>query len=124
MSTSSIGDKIPIQILHPNRPIFPIEPKVFGCVCFVHILGPNKDKLGPQAMKCVHIGYPKNQKGYRCFDPSSKREFVSADVTFFEFVPYFSPTGTSHPSNASSFTLPILIPVPQVSNSPTSSRYS
>lgn len=30
------------------------------------------------------VGYPSNQKGYKCFDPISKKFFVSMDVKFFE----------------------------------------
>ena len=92
MPSSSVEDQIPIQILHPEAPLFPIPPKVFGCVCFVHKLGPDRDKLAAQSIKCVFLGYPKNQKGYRCYDPISHKEYVSADVTFFESIPYFSST--------------------------------
>ena len=54
-----------------------------------------ENKLSPRALKCVFIGYSRTQKGYKCFHPTSHKFYVSADVTFFESTPYFSPHGTS-----------------------------
>ncbi|RDY06106.1 hypothetical protein CR513_09955, partial [Mucuna pruriens] len=34
--------------------------------------------------KCVFIGYPSNKKGFKCYHPSSRRVFISMDVTFHE----------------------------------------
>ena len=38
---------------------------------------------------CV-CGYAPTQKGYKCFEPISKKMFVTMDVTFFELIPYFT----------------------------------
>ncbi|KAK4385641.1 Retrovirus-related Pol polyprotein from transposon RE2 [Sesamum angolense] len=75
----------------PNKPLFGIAPRVFGCVCFVHIHSPSLDKLSPRSVKCIFLGYSRTQKGYQCYDPQSRRSFASADVTFFEFTPFYSP---------------------------------
>ena len=42
---------------------------VFGCVVYVHLPKWAKNKLEPQTIKCVFIGYGVDQKGYWCFDP-------------------------------------------------------
>ena len=63
--------------------------KVFGCTTFVHGHSQNRNKLDLRAIKCVFIGYSSVQKGYKCFDPSTKKVFVSLDVTFFENTPFF-----------------------------------
>ena len=56
---------------------------------------PHKNKLSDRAIKCVFLGYSSSQKGYKCFDPVTKRKYVSMDVKFFEDVPYFSNKGKS-----------------------------
>ena len=85
--------KSPFEMMFPGKNPFPIPPKVFGCVSFVHNHSPNRDKLDPRAHKCIFLDYSHTQKGYRCYSPSLRKHFVSADVTFFEDVPYYSPKG-------------------------------
>lgn len=64
MPSAVLKYKIPFNVLFPNKPLFAIEPKTFGCVCFVHILPSKKDKLSARALKCVFLGYSRLQKGY------------------------------------------------------------
>ena len=45
MSSSVLHDKIPHCIFFPNQPLFCLPPCVFGCICFVHILTPEQNKL-------------------------------------------------------------------------------
>lgn len=47
-------------------------------------------KLDPRALKCVSIGCSPTQKGYKCYQPSSKKFFVSADVIFDESESFFN----------------------------------
>ena len=65
--------------------------KVFGCVAFVHIHNHNRDKLDPQALKCVFLGYSPPNKGYKCFNPNKQKYFIMMDVTFFESQSFFNP---------------------------------
>ena len=76
MPSSILHDRIPHSTLLPTQPLFYLPPRVFGCVCFVHILTPGQDKLSAKATKCVFLGYS-------CY-------FISADVTFFEDSSFFS----------------------------------
>nr|ABG22578.1 retrotransposon protein, putative, unclassified [Oryza sativa Japonica Group] len=39
------------------------------------------------------VGYASSQKGYKCWDPIERRLFVSMDVTFREFEPYYKSKG-------------------------------
>ncbi|RDX85032.1 hypothetical protein CR513_33831, partial [Mucuna pruriens] len=70
--------------------MYHVPPKVFGCVCFVHDVSPGRDKLSARAIKCVFLGYSRLQKGYKCYSPSTKRHYMSTDVTFFEETMFFT----------------------------------
>ena len=64
--------------------------KIFGCTVFVHLPKRLRSKLDPRAEKCIFLGYPPNKKGYKCFNPITKRCYISMDVSFIENTPYFS----------------------------------
>jgi hypothetical protein len=85
--------KSPTEILTTFFPHFKISnnliPRIFGSVAFVHIHSPNRGKLDPRAIRCIFIGYSSTQKGYKCFHPSTRKFFVSSDVTFVENESFF-----------------------------------
>ncbi len=60
--------------------------KVFGCIAYVHVPDEKKSKLNPNFDKFIFIGYSLEQKGYRCFNPSTRKLQVSKDVVFDEMV--------------------------------------
>ncbi|XP_061348750.1 uncharacterized protein LOC133294107 [Gastrolobium bilobum] len=92
LSSSSHVYSVPYSFLFPHQSLHSLPLRIFGSTCFVHELGPNRDKLSAKSHKCVFLGYTRTQKGYRCYSPSLHRSFVSADVTFFESVPFFGST--------------------------------
>ncbi|KAK0600689.1 hypothetical protein LWI29_017477 [Acer saccharum] len=82
----------PFQKLHDliTIPAMPnLEPRVFGCVVFVHIPKHQRGKLDHCAQKCVFLGYADFQKGYRCYDPVEGKVYISLDVSFRELEAYF-----------------------------------
>lgn len=93
MPTKILNFKTPLNVLKDSYPISKLSSdlplKVFGCIAFVHIHDQNRGKLDQRARKCIFVGYSASKKGYKCYDPSSKRIFVSIDVTFFETTPFF-----------------------------------
>ena len=84
-----LNSKSPLEVLK-HRKIDLSHLRVFGSVCYVHVQAKHRDKLDPRAIKCIFLGYSSTQKGYCCYDPVSKKKFVSRDVRFNETVPYFS----------------------------------
>ena len=53
MHSTILGGQIPYIVLSPNAPLFHLPPKIFGWVCYVHILGLGSDKFDPRSIKCV-----------------------------------------------------------------------
>ena len=78
----------PYHQLFPNNSLFPIDPKVFGCTCFVRDVHPQVSKLDPKSLKCIFVGYSRVQKRHRYYCPTLRCYFVSTDVTFFETTLY------------------------------------
>uniref|UniRef100_A0A2N9F645 Integrase catalytic domain-containing protein n=1 Tax=Fagus sylvatica TaxID=28930 RepID=A0A2N9F645_FAGSY len=93
MPSRILKGKSPFEIFFPGKNPFSVPPRVFGCVSFVHNHSPNRDKLDPCAHKCIFLGYSCTQKGYWYYSPSLRKHFVSAEVTFFEDISYYSPKG-------------------------------
>ena len=74
----------PYHQLFSNKPLFPIDPKVVGCTCFVRDVCPQVSKLDPKSLKCIFVGYSRVKKRYRCYCPTIRHYFMSTDVAFFE----------------------------------------
>jgi hypothetical protein len=88
MPSRVLGMKTPYEMIYGKNE-FIVPPKVFGCTCFVRDHRPSMGKLDPRAVKCIFIGYPSGQKGYKCWSPSERRTFVSMDMTFRESEPFY-----------------------------------
>ncbi|KAK2991229.1 hypothetical protein RJ640_018312 [Escallonia rubra] len=57
----------------------------------------NRTKLDPCAVRCIFLGYATHQKGYRCYDPTTRRLYTTMDVTFLESETFF-PKQATHSS--------------------------
>jgi len=83
----------PMQVLSSFYPQIEssnkLQPRIFGCIAFVHVHNNERGRLDPRAVKCVFVGYSNTQKGYRCYHPISRKIYVSRDVTFHEQESYF-----------------------------------
>ena len=117
MPSFVLHNQIPHSILLPNLPLFYLPPRVFGCVCFVHILTLRQDKLSAKDTKCVFLGYSRLQRGYCCYSPDTNRYFISADVTFFEDSSFFS-YAVRH-SVPDVLSIPLVVPSPDFPSLPT-----
>ncbi|KAI5339806.1 hypothetical protein L3X38_019078 [Prunus dulcis] len=58
--------------------------KIFGSLCCVHFPSALRHKLEENNHKCIFVGYGLCEKGYRVFDPSSRKIILSRDVIFDE----------------------------------------
>ena len=66
-----------------------LPSKIFGCIVYVHIPSKDRSKLDPRAEKYIFIGYAPKKKGYKCFNPKTRKTVISMDVTFLEKQPFF-----------------------------------
>ncbi|CAL8996783.1 unnamed protein product [Prunus brigantina] len=101
MPSKVLDFRTPLQALAQHGPLPSVQmlpPRVFGCVAFVHLHKNQRGKLDPCALRCVFVGYAAHQKGYRCYHPSSRRTYVTLDVTFMESEMFFhDPMSNSPP---------------------------
>ncbi|KAK8303285.1 hypothetical protein V6Z12_D04G141000 [Gossypium hirsutum] len=89
MQLRTFNFKSPLETLQ-GKNNYTVPPRVFGCVCYVHDRKANK--LDSRALKWVFIGYSSTHKSYKCYHSSSRRTFVSIDVTFRETDAYYDTT--------------------------------
>ena len=57
MPSSIFYGETPFSVLFSNKLLFPIEPRIFGCTCFVRDVHPQVTKLDPKSLKCIFLGY-------------------------------------------------------------------
>ena len=57
--------------------------RVFGCVVYCKLYD-RITKMSNQAVRCIHLGCAPNQTGYVCYEPETKRVYVSAHCRFVE----------------------------------------
>jgi hypothetical protein len=82
MSPSSVlVDMTPYEVWSGKKPSVS-HLKVFGCDAFVHAPKLKRSKLDKKAIKCIFIGYKEGVKGYKLWDPASRKTMYSQDVVF------------------------------------------
>ena len=79
-TTSGVHDLIPHEKFYGKKPNLS-HVKIFGSIAFVHIPDEKRQMLDRKSEKCILVGYQLAQKGYTCFNPSTKNVQVSRDVS-------------------------------------------
>jgi hypothetical protein len=79
--SSALDDKTPHEIWSGKKPSLQ-HLKVFGCDAYVHVPKENRSKLDKKAEKCIFIGYKDGVKGYKLWNPETKKTVYSRDVVF------------------------------------------
>ena len=58
--------------------------KVFGCVTYAHVPDELKKKLDKKGHKCIFVGYSKDTKAYKLYDPIVRKLIIIRNVQFVE----------------------------------------
>ena len=103
LTASYLNNRMPTRVLQYVTPLeyfkktFPncrinsdLPSKLFGCTVFVHKPSQFRSKLDPRVEKCVFIGYAPNKRGYKCYNPQTKKIQVTMDVSFLETPSFFT----------------------------------
>jgi transposase InsO family protein len=96
-----LQDQSPYFLLYNKPPSYDML-HTFGCICYVHLSSLERTKLTPQSVECVFLGYAVGQKGFRCYDPKSKKNRISRNVVFQESAFYYHKYSSLSPTVSSS----------------------
>lgn len=82
--TKAVKNLTPIEAWSAIKPTAE-HLKVFGRICYMHILEQKRHKLEEKSAKGVFLGYSSQSKGYRVFNLKSQQLVTSRDVVFDEY---------------------------------------
>jgi hypothetical protein len=81
--SSALDDKNLQEVWTGKKPSL-THLKVFGCEAYFHVPKENKSKLDKKVEKCIFIGYKDGLKGYKIWNPQTKKVLYRRDVVFRE----------------------------------------
>ncbi|XP_018479287.1 uncharacterized protein LOC108850218 [Raphanus sativus] len=81
--TKVLQGRSPYEILYGTKPQYE-HLRVFGSLCYTHHRSRDRDKFGPRSRRCIFVGYPFGQKGWKVYDLEKKEFIISLDVVFYE----------------------------------------
>ncbi|CAA7264649.1 unnamed protein product [Cyclocybe aegerita] len=73
--TSSVEGKTPYELWHGKKPDVG-HLRVWGCVAYVHVQKDKRESLGLHMQKCVFIGYPDDYKGWKFYNPETRKAVI------------------------------------------------
>src|ERR1700742_2036699 len=102
LPTSAVYDSTPYQKWYKSKPSVG-HIRVWGCVAYVHVQKDKRTHLGSHYEKCIFIGYPDGYKGWKFYNPTTKKVVISERADFDERYMYYNkslsipPTNTTNP---------------------------
>jgi len=84
----AINKKTPIEVWSGSLANYS-ELRVFGCIVYAHAYN---GKLEPRAVKCIFLGYKSGVKGYKLWNPETRKVVISRYVVFNEEIPLWFKT--------------------------------
>lgn len=81
--TVALKDTTPEEVWSGAKPLVE-HLRVFGCVCHIHVPDAKRTKLESKSISGILLGISDESKGYKVYDPVSKKVVISRDVVFEE----------------------------------------
>ncbi|KAJ1704767.1 hypothetical protein LUZ63_004546 [Rhynchospora breviuscula] len=81
--TKAVLNQTPFEAWFERKPSV-AHLRVFGCIAYTLLSAQNRRKLDQKSEKCIFIGYCIQSKGYRLYNPETKKIIVSRNVMFDE----------------------------------------
>ena len=78
-----LNGKIPEEVWSGKKASYG-HLRVFGCRAFVHIPKDERSKLDAKTKECIYLCSPRDELGFRLWDPVNKKIVRSRDVVFYE----------------------------------------
>ena len=79
--SSALKDIIPYEAWFGRKPS--VEHfRVFGCQAYVHVQKKKHTSLEPKSRRCIFLGYPPDYKGWKVYDPLTRKITISRDIIF------------------------------------------
>ncbi|GFZ15668.1 hypothetical protein Acr_25g0000770 [Actinidia rufa] len=114
VSSALFGNLTPYEHLYGTPPDYHFF-RVFGCACFALLQPHERTKLKPRSHLGCFLGYGIKHKGYRCWDPLSRRlRDVDVPAVLPDDAPHAAPSTTVYPveSPSTDFAPPVAPFVP------------
>ena len=81
--TSALKGMTPYEAAYKRKPNVS-NLRVWGCVAYVHIQKDKRKQFQPRMEKCIFIGYPQGYKGWKFYNPITKKAIISERAEFDE----------------------------------------
>jgi hypothetical protein len=96
--TAALDNATPYELWNRRKPDVS-HLRVWGCTAYVHVQKDKRPALHPHYGKYVFIGYPDGYKGWKFYNPTTKRTVISERADFDERPPVVAAlTPTSVPA--------------------------
>ncbi|KAH1107495.1 hypothetical protein J1N35_011263, partial [Gossypium stocksii] len=83
LPTKAVEGKTLFKAWYGFKP-FVSHLRAFGCTYFFHVLRDKRNKLDSRSQPWIFVGYSNLKKGYRIYNPFSKKMIISKYMKFDE----------------------------------------
>ena len=119
--TSAVKGITPYEAWYKRKPDVS-HLRVWGCLAYVHVQKDKRKKLESHMEKCIFIGYPEGYKGWKFYNPETKKVIICERADFDERYTYDGQLLKSAPELKPLIPMELeptsVVPLPEVVNQP------